>query len=141
MQIVRQVLQRLLESGLHFKSEKCEFHRSTVSFLDYVITEGNIQMDECKVMAVKEWPTPSSRKDVQRFLGFANCYWKFIRNFSQIAAPLHTPTSSRFPFFWSSQAETAFQRLKNCFTAAPVEVDASNTGVVLSDTFFLEVIS
>lgn len=102
VQVVRQVLQRLLESRLYVKAEKCEFHRSTVSFLGYVITEGNIQMDECKVKAVKEWPTPSSCKDVQHFLGFANFYQKFIRSFSQITAPLHMLTYSKVPFSWSS---------------------------------------
>ena len=46
---VRQVLQRLLENQLFVKAEKCEFHRSTLSFLGYVIAEGNVQMDPEKV--------------------------------------------------------------------------------------------
>ena len=53
---VRQVLQRLLENHLFVKANKCEFHRSTLSYLEYVIAEGNVQMDPEKVKAVVDWP-------------------------------------------------------------------------------------
>lgn len=49
---VRQVLQRLLENQLFVKAKKCDFHRSTIAFLGYVIAEGNVQMDPGKV---KQW--------------------------------------------------------------------------------------
>ncbi len=89
---------------------------------------------------MQEWPAPTSRREVQWFLGFANFYRKFIHNFSQVAAPLHALTSSKVKFLWSPQAEYAFQRLKSSFVSAPVltlpntkrqfvvEVDASDLG-------------
>ena len=138
---VRQVLQRLLENQLYVKAEKSEFHAKTVSFLGFIIAPGEMQMDPAKVSAVAQWPTPDSRKKVQQFLGFANFYRRFIRNFSAIAAPLHALTSPHTPFLWSPQAEDAFQQLKTRFSTAPiltvpdpsrqfiVEVDASNDGV------------
>ncbi|KAK7883026.1 hypothetical protein WMY93_029200 [Mugilogobius chulae] len=141
VQHVRQVLQRLLEHQLYVKAEKCEFHVSSVSFLGYVVSEGEIKMDPAKISAVRDWPTPTTRKQVQRFLGFANFYRKFIRNFSGIAAPLHALTSAKVRFQWTSQADAAFLRLKNAFITAPVlifpdpssqfvvEVDASDVGV------------
>ena len=49
---VRQVLQRLLEKQLFVKAKKCEFHRSTISFLGYIIADGNVQMDPEKMKAV-----------------------------------------------------------------------------------------
>lgn len=141
IQQVRRVLQRLLDHQLFVKAEKCEFHVPKVSFLGYVVAEGEICMDPEKVKAVSAWPSPTNRKQVQRFLGFANFYRKFIRNFSTIAAPLHALTSPKVPFQWSPQANSAFQRLKRRFTSAPVlvlpdlsrqfvvEVDASDVGV------------
>lgn len=98
-------------------------------------------MDPEKLTAVREWPALSSRKEVQRFLGFANFYRKFIRNFSRVAAPLTALTSTAHPFIWTKEAEGAFLELKQRFTSAPVliqlnpdlqfivEVDASETGV------------
>ncbi|XP_065821877.1 uncharacterized protein lrfn4b [Labrus bergylta] len=138
---VRQVVQRLLENRLFVKAEKCEFHVSSVPFLGFVVSQDNIQMDPSKVSAVSEWPTPTNRKQVQRFLGFANFYRRFIRNFSSIAAPLHTLTSPLVKFQWSPQADKAFKKLRVSFVSAPilrlpdphlqfiVEVDASEVGI------------
>ena len=143
---VHSVLQRLLENRLFVKAEKCQFHQETISFLGYVISPGTIQMDRQKVEAVLEWPPPSTRKELQSFLGFANFYRRFIRDYGSLAAPLTALTSTAVKFFWSHAAEAAFQALKQRFTSAPiliqpdpsrqfvVEVDASDigTGAVLS---------
>ena len=98
-------------------------------------------MEPEKVSAVAEWSRPTNRKQIQRFLGFANFYRRFIRGFSTVAAPLHTLTSSKVRFVWTPEAERAFQDLKLRFTSAPililpdpmqqfvVEVDASDMGV------------
>ena len=138
---VRQVLQSLMENQLYCKAEKCEFHVKTISFLGYIISANQIQMDPEKVSAVANWPSPTNRKKVQQFLGFANFYRRFIRNFSGIAAPLHALTSPHVMFKWNIQADEAFQKLKKLFTTAPiltvadprrqfiVEVDASNDGI------------
>ncbi|KAL0186755.1 hypothetical protein M9458_018425, partial [Cirrhinus mrigala] len=57
---------------------------------------------------------------LQRFLGFANFYRRFIRNFSQLAAPLTALTSPRTTFRWSDSAEAAFAKLKSRFVSAPI---------------------
>ena len=51
---VRQVVQRLLENRLYVKAEKCVFHVASVSFLGYIIGQGQISMDPSKVSAVAE---------------------------------------------------------------------------------------
>ncbi|KAK2908400.1 hypothetical protein Q8A73_009473 [Channa argus] len=140
-QHVRLVLQRLLENRLFVKAEKCEFHVSTVSFLGFLIGEGEVKPDPEKTRAVTEWPRRGTRKQLQRFLGFANFYRRFIKNYSTIAAPLTKLTSPIAPFRWTEKAEGAFTQLKEQFTSPPilsqpdtsrqfvVEVDASEVGV------------
>ncbi|KAI3364204.1 hypothetical protein L3Q82_010812 [Scortum barcoo] len=113
---VQAVLQRLLENSLFVKAEKCEFHASSVSFLGFIVGRGSLQMDPAKVSAVASWPTPSSRKQLQRFLGFANFYRRFIRVYSTVAAPLTALTSSKVTFQWSVAANEAFDALKTRFT-------------------------
>ncbi len=120
VQHVRRVLQRLLENRLFAKVEKCEFHARSVPFLGFILSPEGIRMDPAKVEAVADWPTPDSRRAVQRFLGFANFYRRFIRNFSQVALPLTDLTSTRTRFSWSSQAQTAFENLKSRFSSAPI---------------------
>uniref|UniRef100_A0A8C5HTM3 Gypsy retrotransposon integrase-like protein 1 n=3 Tax=Gouania willdenowi TaxID=441366 RepID=A0A8C5HTM3_GOUWI len=138
---VRLVLERLWKNRLFAKAEKCEFHITTVSFLGFVISPGRVMMDPAKLSAVSEWPQPETRKQLQRFLGFANFYRRFIRDYSRVAAPLTALTSTSIPFQWTPKAEQAFQSLKVRFTSAPilvqpdphlqfvVEVDASDSGV------------
>ncbi|KAK7918601.1 hypothetical protein WMY93_009885 [Mugilogobius chulae] len=146
---VRQVLQRLLENKLFVKAEKCDFYSSKVSFLGFIIEQGQVKADPEKIKAVIEWPIPENRKKLQRFLGFANFYRRFIKDFSRVVAPLTKLTSPSVQYFWTPEAATAFNRLKNLFTTAPVlknpdptrqfvvEVDASEAGVgaVLSQRF------
>ncbi len=142
VQHVRRVLQRLLENRLFVKAEKCMFHAQSVTFLGSVVSAEGISMDPDKVRAVIDWPVPDSRVAFQRFLGFANFYRRFIRDFSRVAAPLTALTSSKTRFSWSGAAQDAFDaRLKGLFTSAPIlitpdperqfiaEVDASDVGV------------
>ncbi len=91
---VTQVLQRLRQHHLYLKTKKCEIHKSTIHFLGYIVTLAGVQMDQRKVEAVKNWPQPTTIKEMQRFLGFANFYRRFIAHYSQLAAPL---TSGRRP--------------------------------------------
>ncbi|KAL0168457.1 hypothetical protein M9458_036679, partial [Cirrhinus mrigala] len=113
-----------------------------ISFLGYIISPEGVAMDDSKVRAVVNWPQPATIKELQRFLGFATFYRRFIRNFSSITAPLTTMIKGgRQRLAWTPPAITAFQELKNRFTTAPilhypdpdlefiVEVDASNTGI------------
>lgn len=141
VQHVRSVLRRLLENSLFVKAEKCEFHKDSVSFLGFIVRQGELLPDPAKIQAVAEWPTPSTRKQLQRFLGFANFYRRFVRDYSKVAAPLTELTSTLRPFIWTREAEAAFSHLKVLFSTAPVlshpdptrqfvvEVDASDTGV------------
>ncbi|KAK3540361.1 hypothetical protein QTP70_029552 [Hemibagrus guttatus] len=77
---VRTVLTRLLENQLYVKAEKCEFHVQRTSFLGYNVSYQGVEMDNSKITAVTEWPQPTTVKELQRFLGFANFYRRFIRN-------------------------------------------------------------
>ncbi|KAI2644628.1 Transposon Tf2-6 polyprotein [Labeo rohita] len=139
---VAEVLQRLREHQLYLKAEKCSFHQKSVQFLGYIIDHHGVRMDEGKVEAVVSWTKPKSIKELQRFLGFANLYRRFIKGYSQITNPLtnllkgHPKTLN-----WTTEATTSFETLKKAFTQAPllthpdpnllfvVEVDASTTGV------------
>ncbi|KAK3515960.1 hypothetical protein QTP86_004678 [Hemibagrus guttatus] len=141
---VREVLSRLQRHRLFVKLEKCEFHQSPMSFLGYVITRQGVEMDVSKVQAVTEWPSPSTVKELQRFLGFANFYRRFIRNYSSVVGPLTSLLKGkprRLAWTDQAQAQAAFQQLKECFTTAPIlrhpnpdfpfvlEVDASSSGL------------
>ena len=112
---VKQVLKRLQEYGLQVDISKCEFDAHEVQYLGLIINTNGIRMDPKKVAAVMEWPVPTSVKDVQGFLGFANFYRRFIPEFSKIAKPLTALTKKDVQFIWSDACQAAFLRIKNRF--------------------------
>ena len=82
------MLEILEENGLFLKLEKCEFEKTEVEYLGVWISENSVSMDMAKVSSVSNWPTPSTKKEVQSFLGFVNFYRRFIKDFSHHARPL-----------------------------------------------------
>ena len=77
-------------------------------------------MDPVKVEAVKEWKDPKNLKEVRGFLGFANFYRRFIKDFARIARPLNDLTKKDQPWVWEDTQKQAFKRLKESFTQEPV---------------------
>jgi hypothetical protein len=87
-ELVKEVLKRLEENGLVISLEKCVWAKNKVEFLGYIISEDGIEMAKDKVETVLVWETPKSLKETQAFLGFANFYRQFIKDFSKICRPL-----------------------------------------------------
>jgi len=97
-------------------------------------------MDPSKLEAMSKWPTPTKKKEVQAFLGFANYYRRFILNYSSKARPL-TELTKDITFSWGEAQQTVFDELRQCFLSAPiltqfdrtlesiVETDASNQAI------------
>ena len=72
--LVKRVLEHLQEHQLAITADKCEWYRSRVNFLGYIISPKGVKMDQEKIRTVVEWEVPDSVKGVQSFLGFANFY-------------------------------------------------------------------
>ena len=101
-----------------------------MEFLGVVIRPEEIKMEKEKVKGVLEWPTPKCVKDIQKFLGLANYYCRFIENFAAIARPLHDLVKKDKKWKWTEKQEEAFEELKRRFTKEPVlaapDIDKKN---------------
>ena len=142
----KRVLARLRENDLFLKPTKCEFNKTKVEYLGMVIEEGKISMDPGKLKGLRDWPAPTTVRQVREFLGFGNFYRRFIRNFSELAKPLNNLLKKDQKFEWTTRCQQAFDLLKKRFTEEPVlmmpdhtkpfqiETDASKyaTGAVLT---------
>jgi hypothetical protein len=134
-QHVNKVLQRLRDEQLYAKLSKCEFNKSEVPFLGHVVSREGVKVQPHQIDAIQKWNTPRSVREVQSFLGLANYYRRFIKNFSRIAAPLSDVTKSTATFAWARSQDDAFRRLKSAMQGAPVLrlADPSKPYVVTCD--------
>jgi len=87
-----EVLKRLKENDLYVKLEKCVWKVRKVGFLGVVIGPNGIEIEKEKVDGVLSWPTPKNIKDVRKFLGLANYYRRFIKDFTKVARPMNMLT-------------------------------------------------
>ena len=81
-------LTKLKEKGLTVKIKKCKFAQQHAEFLGHVVGDGKLHPQEAKVMAIKDFPVPRTKKQVHSFLGSTGYYRRFIPRYSSIAACL-----------------------------------------------------
>ena len=121
-EIVEEVLRRLEENNLFVKLEKYMWKAREEGFLEVMIGEDGVRMEKAKVQGVIEWPVPKSMKDMQKFLGLANYYRRFVKDFAKIARPLYEMTRKENKWSWGERQQKAFEELKERFTTEPVLV-------------------
>ena len=117
---LREVLDRLREHKLYVKQEKCEFGLEEISFLGHRIGHGEVRMEESKVKAVVEWPTPTRVTELRSFLGLANYYRKFIHGYSHVVSPLTDLLRKNQSWAWSEPCQAAFDKLKVAISSEPI---------------------
>jgi len=90
--IVEEVLRRLKENDLYVKPEKYMWKVRRVGFLGVVIGPNGIEMEKEKIDGVLSWLMPKNVKDIRKFLGLANYYRRFIKDFAKVARPINVLT-------------------------------------------------
>ena len=116
---LRAVFDRLKEAGLKLKPKKCRLCLHKINFLGHIISADGIQTDPQKTEKVSTWPTPTSQKELQQFLGLASYYRRFVKNFATIAKPLYQLTEKTARFTWTDKAQAAFEELQHHLVTAP----------------------
>ena len=119
-EIVKEILRRLEENNLYIKPEKCVWKVRKIRFLGVVIGPNRIEMEKEKVNGVLSWPQPKNVKDIRKFLGLANYYRRFIKDFAQVARPINMLTRKDVKWQWGIEQQKAFDELKGMFTTKPV---------------------
>jgi len=111
-ELVEEILKRLEENDLFVKPKKCKWKVREVKFLEVVIGPREVEMQKEKVKGVLNWPAPQNVKKVQKFLGFANYYKRFIKDFTRLAALLYVLVRKKQKWKWEGKQEEAFEGLR-----------------------------
>ena len=140
LQHLRTTLEVLRQHSLFAKASKCSFGDNQVEYLRHIISVQGVSTDPKKVVAIKEWPTPRTIKELRGFLGLAGYYRRFVQHYGIISKPL-TNLLKKNSFQWGLEAQQAFDRLKTAMVSTPVlalpnfsksfvvETDASGGGI------------
>lgn len=149
LEVLGRVLKRLTDAGLTLARAKCQFCRSELKYLGYVVSENGLHVDPDKVKAILDLPIPTNVSGVRRIIGVASWYRRFIPNFSSKIAPITNLMRKNVKFCWSHACTEAFNSIKEHLISAPVmscpnfdekfqvQTDASDFGLgaVLTQNF------
>jgi hypothetical protein len=138
---VRIVLDRLRELKFYAKPSKCEFGKTKIEYVGFLVGGGQAKPHPYKVKEIKEWQVPQTPTQVRSFLGLCNYYRHFVPNYAQHAAKLTKLIKGNKMGTWTPECQAAFDHLKTALISEPVlhianpdldftiDTDASNTHV------------
>ena len=109
IELLDNVLSRLVRAGVSVNKQKCLFSQSSVEYLGHRIDEYGIHPTVEKVREIKEAPKPTCVKELRSCLGLINYYGKFSPNLSTVLRPLHKLLLKDVPFKWSRECDEAMK--------------------------------
>lgn len=140
LQHLQQTFCALEQDQFFLKLSKCSFVQSQIQYLGHLVSTSRVEPVQDKIHAIQQWPAPWTFRVLHGFLGLIGFYRRFIKGYAIMAAPLtHLLTTPQL--VWTTEAQTAFQKLKDAMSYAPtlqllnfsvsfmVETDVSGTGM------------
>ena len=116
---LRQFLQRCTEKHITLNVVKWKFAQPQVDFAGFTVAAEGYRIDQSITEAIAKFPTPTTRTDLQSFVGLANQLSTSTATLAGLLAPLHPLLSTKNEFTWSSDLDQAFTKAKQLLTSAP----------------------
>lgn len=110
---LERLLTRLEEHNVKLYRSKLKLCQTSVKFYGHVLTDEGIKPDESKIATIKNYPTPTNRKEVHRFIGMVNYLSRFLNNLSASLTNLRRLIVESVPWQWTQVEEEEFQRVKS----------------------------
>jgi len=134
------IINRLNSVNLRIKPSSVNVGHAHLRLLGHVVTSHGIGIDQKKLDALRQWPRPTTGKELQSFLGFVNFLREHVRGFSDLTAPLEAIKNVKV-IEWNDMLDNHFKATVTAVVRSPVlcypdfscpfyiACDASNTGV------------
>jgi len=120
MRRVRVVLERLHAKGVQLSPKKIKLGMQKLEFLGHVVSADGVEPMWDKVEAIVNLPRPTTSSEVRSFIGMATYYCRFLDHYSHVKRPLTTLNRKEVEWVWGEAQESAFQKIKEILTSAPV---------------------
>nr|VZI00474.1 unnamed protein product [Spirometra erinaceieuropaei] len=119
MEHLTTVFDRLKQFGVVLNPFKCVFGVPSLEFLGHLVDSQGIRPLPSKIAAIRDFPPPTSKRQLQRFLGMVNFYRRILPNCADLMLPLTNMLSGpKGPLELTGEALTAFERIKNSLADA-----------------------
>jgi len=128
-EVLNNVLIKIQKANLTLNFKKCSFFRNSINFLGYEIAHGTIKPDSNRSQPIRDFPLPDSARSLQRFLGLATYYQKYIPNYSSLAHSLY----NKLKIFkeWTDVEINKFERIKECIEKAILVIPKDEDELIL----------
>lgn len=119
---IRTLFEQLSQANLTVNLRKSDIGHGEVTYLGYVVGSGHVKPLGAKVEAILDFPKPGCKRDIQRFLGMAGYYRRFINKFADIVSPLTNLLKKSAKFEWDESCQSGFDLLKTFLCSYPILV-------------------
>ncbi|GJW97482.1 reverse transcriptase domain-containing protein [Tanacetum coccineum] len=119
---LEKMLKSCEETKLVLNWEKCHFMVKEGIVLGHRVSGSGIEVDKAKIKAISKLPYTTNVKAIRSFLGHANFYKRFIKDFAQVARLMTQLLVKDAPFNFSKECIQAFDKLKHELTHAPIMI-------------------
>ncbi|KAF1316466.1 putative retroelement, partial [Globisporangium splendens] len=120
LRYMEMVFKVLREEKLYAHRAKCKFAVQEASFLGHTVSKDGLAVGKLKTTAIENWPTPTTVKELQSFLGLAGYYRRFIYQFAHIVLPLSQLIKKDSVWTWGGDQDHSYAQLKHALQTAPV---------------------
>ena len=134
LEALEELFKRFLKAGLTLRADKVELLVPELSYLGFKLhSNGRMEITDDKIEVVKTWARCRSITEIRQFVGFTSFVRRFIRGYSQIAAPLLAllKKDKMSAEDWTPEVDKAFSDLKSAITSAPcLSLPSPNEGTM-----------
>lgn len=131
---LRTVFNRIRETKLVLQPDKYKYMEKELEYLGHSVGPEGVKPLKKNVDKVLNYSQPKNVKELERFMGLASYYRKFVENFAKIAAPLNRLKAKNTAYEWTPQCEKAFKELKTKLTSYPVLKHPDTSGEFIINT-------
>ena len=103
---------RIREGKVKLRRDKCRFGYEGGEFLGHYVSSEGRSPTQGATEKLRQFPTPCSLKELQRFIGSLNYYRSYIPNLARIAQPLYALTKKASGWEWTKDCQVAFDSLR-----------------------------